>query len=74
MPKAIRKFTFEEWARFILLAAQIRDEIDHELGTLLKEAGTTDTPEAWAAVHDRFNVLGDFDGADRIRELFDPRG
>lgn len=63
-----RKFTFTERIQVILLAARIRDEVDNELGQLLMRVADGDDV-ALAEAHDRFNVLGRFEGADRIRRL-----
>jgi hypothetical protein len=63
-----RPFTFEEWFRFTLAAARVREEVDQELGDLLLRVADGDDT-ALALVHDRLTVLGDFDGADRIRRL-----
>lgn len=61
---------FTEWLKLQLLAVRIREEIDVLLGEALLEANNGNDPVAWGRVHDRLNVLGDFTGADRIRELF----
>lgn len=63
-----RKFTFTERIQVILLAARIRDEVDNELGQLLMRVADGDDV-ALAEAHDRLNVLGRFEGADRIRRL-----
>lgn len=63
----MRPFTLDEWFRFSLAAVRVRDEVDAELGELmLRVAGGDDS---LAAVHDRLNVLGHFEGADRIRRI-----
>lgn len=63
-----RKFTFEEWFWFTLAAARVRDEVDEELGKLLLRVSQGDD-SALALAHDRLNVIGRFDGADRIRRI-----
>lgn len=63
-----RKFTFEERVSLILAAARVRDEVDAELGALLLRVAQSED-EALSLVHDRLNVIGRFEGADRIRKL-----
>lgn len=61
---------FSEWLKLQLLAARIRSEIDRELGEALSLAIQHERPEDWAKVHDRLNIVGEFEHADTIRELF----
>ena len=63
-----RDFTAAERLLFLAHAARVRDEVDAELGGLLLRVADGDD-EALAAVHDRANVLGRHDIADRIRRL-----
>lgn len=67
----MRPFTLEESIRFVLAAERIRHTIDEQLGEALLAAHRNDSPEDWARVHDRMNVLGEFAGADQIREMFE---
>jgi len=63
-----RDFTFAESCWFTLAATRVRDEVDAELGNLLLRVARGDD-SALPAVHDRMNVIGRFDGADRLRRL-----
>jgi hypothetical protein len=63
-----RPLTLAERIAFTLAATRVRDEVDIELGELLLRVADGDD-SALAAVHDRLNVLGNFEGADRIRRL-----
>jgi hypothetical protein len=62
-------WTLELWMAFVLAATRVRDETDKELGELLLVAGKDDTEEAWAKVADRANIIGEFDMAERLRQL-----
>lgn len=55
-----------EALEMVKLSVIARDK-DEELGTALAEA--IREPSAWLRVHDRLCVLGDFGGADKIREM-----
>jgi hypothetical protein len=61
---------FWRWMRLQLLAVQIRDTIDKELGEALASAHNTNSQDDWSKVHERMNVLGHFKGADMIREQY----
>lgn len=63
-----RKFTFDEWFWFTLAAGRVKDEVDAELGELLLRVSRGDD-SALSLVHDRMNVIGRFDGADKIRQI-----
>lgn len=62
-------WTLENKLGFVLAACRVRDETDRELGEALLAAANEDTVEAWAKVHDRANVIGRHDLADRLRQL-----
>ncbi len=62
--------SFSEWLNFHLLLIEVRERIDEELADLMQDAWKADTREAWAKVHDRLNVIGEFEKADQIRDLF----
>lgn len=61
---------FGKWLRLQLLAVQLREEVDQELGEALSSALNTNSQDDWSKVHERLNVLGDFAGADVIRERY----
>lgn len=63
------RFTFEEWVDWMRNACQIKREVDRELGDAMMAAGTEEKREDWVRVHDRANVIGDFELADKVREL-----
>jgi hypothetical protein len=63
-----RRFTLEEKLHLVIVASKVQETIDKELGdALLRIADGDDS--AFAAVHDRLNVMGNFADADRIRKL-----
>jgi len=62
-------WTLEGYMSFVLAACRVRDETDKELGEALLAAAKEDTEEAWAKVHDRANIIGRHDLADRLRQL-----
>lgn len=63
-----RKFTLDEKLWLVLIASKVQVRIDQELGDALLAIADGDD-SAFAKVHDRLNVLGEFDDADRIRKL-----
>jgi len=66
----MRKFTQAERAALTLAAARVRDEVDGEAGQLLLRIASGDeSPAVYAALHDRLNVAGRHDQADRLRAL-----
>ncbi len=65
-----RRFTDREAARMVVLAAQIGDTIDAELGRLLA-CLALGSDEVLPQIHDRLNVLGRFEGADRLRKIIE---
>lgn len=68
MSSKLRAFTIAESLRMIRLGCQIKREVDEQLGELiLKIAGGDDS--VFPALHDRCNVIGRFDIADKIQSL-----
>lgn len=63
-----RPFTLDELCRFTLAATRVRDEVDRELGELLLRVAAGDD-DALALAHDRLNVVGRFEQADKLREI-----
>jgi hypothetical protein len=62
-------WTLEIKLGFVLAACRVRDETDRELGELLLAASKEDTEAAWDKVYVRANVIGEFDMAERLRQL-----
>jgi hypothetical protein len=71
--KKLKPWRFDDWFRFTLAAALVREQVDRELGDLLLAVSAGDDSKL-AAVHDRLNVLGRFDDADKIRKILEIRG
>ncbi len=68
-PLTESRWTLETYFAFVVAATRVHDNVDAELGELMLAAADDDTVEAWAKVHDRANVIGRHDLADRLRQL-----
>lgn len=63
-----RRFTLAESVHLIGLALRVQREIDHDLGELyLRLAGGDDS--VLPAIHDKLNILGRHDEADKLRRI-----
>jgi hypothetical protein len=63
-----RKFTPEESTQVWLLALQIRRDVDEQLGRLLQRLANGDD-SVLPGIHDRLNVIGRPEVADRLHKL-----
>ena len=62
-----RKFTDREKVGILYLGCRISKDVDQELGGLVMQLALTDA--VLPKIHDRLNVLGEFEGADALRKL-----
>ena len=70
--KKLRPLTGREAANLLTIGAHVASTVDDELGGLLMKIAMGDDGVI-PAVHDRCNVLGRFDLADRLKTLMEGR-
>jgi len=63
------RWTIRDRLQFLLLATRIEAGTDEALGKAMFAVAKKETVEGWAIVHERLNVIGRPDLAERLRQL-----